>query len=193
MPPLKGAILELDADVDGTGQTTGTFRFGAEAGINSRSITDYIADRRGSALNSVVGSSVDSYGGDRTAFYVDLGAGTRVWEIRKKGWTGSSETWGDGSGVFDRDATGSDASHQAELLERYHDRGEFDSRGRQARLQYGHVSEQGGFSEDHVPVTVRECEFDRVADEPGMFDISITLARAGQLDDVLDIASQVGF
>lgn len=192
MPPLEGAELELDANVDGTDQVTGAFRFGAEARVNSRTVTDYVADRRGSALNAIVGSAAGSYGDDRTAYYVDLGAGGQIWEIDKMGWTGSSEQWGDGSGNYQRDATGSNAWHQAQMLQRYHSRGEYDSRGAQARLRVGEISDEGAF-DAYVPVTIRECEFNRVADEPMTFDVNITLARAAQLNEPIDISKQVVF
>lgn len=189
---LSGAELRLSADVDGTGQTTGTFRLGANTRINSRTMTDYVVSRQFSGINAIVSDTLEGFDTERSGYYVDLGAGGKVIEVEKTGWTGSDERWGDGSGNSARDATGSSAWHQAQLLERFVTRGEYDSRNA-GELAVGEISIDGEFEEAHLPVTVKEYEWTRQSDEPATFDINLTLARTAALDEALDIAKQVLF
>lgn len=187
---LSGAILELDADVDGTGMVTGTFDLSAELRINSRTVTDYLLSRRLGDVNAIVGSGVDGFGDDRSSYYVDLGAGGNLIEFQKRGWEGASGQWGDGSGNDSRDATGSNPWHQAQMLERYVSRGEYDSRNTRGRLRVGEI-DHSGHLDSHIPISVQEYEWTRDTEDGSPFyDITLSLARVAPLDAAIDIAKQ---
>lgn len=205
---LEHAVLELDADVDQDGvQETGVFEFVGDLELNQRTVVDHLITSRGSMLNSIVTSLPGWLGANdvrqkRAGFYIDLGGGAHTFEANARGWQPSQTglyTWGDPNEAkgSKANATDQDPWTQMHCLNEYIRQGEHDSRDEKARLRVGEYSDgtyaadgSTGLYDDWLHVTVNNFNFNRNADDPLAFDVSISLAETEDLTGVIDIITQ---
>lgn len=188
------AVLTVDADIDGDGSAE-TGRFVMEDNIDIRPglRTGFLLDNRGSTVNSVLSSFADDrtqQTGEATSkrkgVYLDLGGGVRSVEIEFTGWTGSNVQWGntgDSSSKTVGDATGAEALSQLEVLFRYLEIAEIDSRN-PATLEYGEHHPGGLY--DPMDVVLESPQGLRSSDDSSTFSGTLTFLSVQSLDEAVD-------
>jgi len=181
---VKGAKLTLTADVDGDGNDeTGTFDFtqgtGADVEIFSR--TGKLLSQGGGTVISAYNALFESGDSERESLFVDLGGGSFGCRVNLNSFTGSSQTWGNGTSNAAADATGEEPFRQMSVLFRYLVIGEYDSRGN-AQLEVGDWSSSGEYSQwDAVAFEEPSVSFS-FEDSPQIFQGSLTMFNARKVD-----------
>jgi hypothetical protein len=145
---LKGAKLTLEADVDGTGPTTGVFDLSGDIEISPGIRTGDLIGPTGSTVGALVDTATGNDAG-RAGFRLDAGGGAFVVDVSFVGFQGSSGRWGDGSGDAQADAEGEGVYRQLSVFSRYLNRGTYDSRGA-GTLEWGEYSSSGVYAPINV-------------------------------------------
>jgi hypothetical protein len=186
---LRGAQLELKADVDGDdAKETGVFWLSGNVEISPKLRTGDLIGPTGSQVGAIVDTVTGTDAG-RAGWRLDAGGGAFVVEVQFQNWEGSDGRWGDGSGDDKADAEGEGVWRQLSVLSRYLNRGTFDSRGG-AVLEWGEYSQSGVYAP--IQVALEEPQVTFVAEEQtsafdGSFSLvatrSITQAAVSQQQD----------
>lgn len=183
-------------DVDQDGDTEqGVFVIKSNVTIAMETRTGRIGGSgRLSRVNAVVTDYLDSqtdqsFAGDgkRQQFRLDLGSGEHVIEVNFQGFEGSSHQWGDtGDGGTSADATGEHVNRQMELVDRYLQMCEIDSRpGHTATLEVGNYSTDGYYEPLVVAPEQPRVEFD-ATEQSSTFDGSLTFVEIASLSNPFD-------
>lgn len=182
---LQKAILTIEADVDGDGSTeTGKFHMQGNAEISPGLRTGYLVGGRGSTANAVFDSLLGDGESRQQGVFLGFGGGTRIYEIKFRGWQGSDLQWGNtGNGGTAADATGEDPLTQIDVLLEYLSTADLDSRN-PATLEYGEHYVDGRFEPDTV--VPEQPTFTRSAEDGQWFDGSMTLLSAADLTKAWD-------
>lgn len=194
------AELTVRADVDGDGQPeAGTFVMADDINIRPGLRTGFLLENRGSAVNSVISSFVESQTeatgeplSKRKGIYLDLGGGVRSVEIEFTGWTGSNLQWGntgDDSELTVGDATGAKAFTQLEVLFHYLEIAEIDSR-RPATLAYGQHHSDGLY--EPMDVVLESPQGLRSSDDSSTFSGTLTMLSVQSLEKAIDATGLTG-
>lgn len=186
------------ADIDGDGtDEQGVFVFKSDVTIAMQTRTGRIGSGRLNQVNAAIVQFLESQTGDlkgmgnRQQFRLDIGAGEHLIEIDFQGYEGSTAQWGDsGKGGTATDATGGDVNRQMELLDRYFQRCEIDSRpGHQATLEVGNYSKDGYYSPLVVAPEEPRVEFD-ATEQSSSFDGSLTFVEIASLEHAYDAVTR---
>lgn len=202
------AILEIDADVSGTGtRNEGVFHMWGEADIVETIRTGYILAGFGSQGYGIFTSLADLLTGGgtpkRKGVHLDLGGGQHAFEITFQGWEGAKDTAGNnlqwGSSATEDavtengvvvSATGQDPITQMQCFMNYLRVGQTDSR-RPARFTWGEYSSGGlipnSNADNHLEVAIESPRLGQAARSPqGSFDGSLTLVETVDITSVWD-------
>jgi hypothetical protein len=194
----KAELTLPPADVDGDGQKeVGTFVFASNVTIAFETRTGRIGSNKLSNAVSVVSdwyeqqTGEEAPGGKRQKAMLDLGFGEHVIEIDFEGYEGSTHQWGDtGEGGTATDATGDPVNRQMELLDRYLQVCEIDSRpGHEATLEVGNYSADGYYDPLVVAPEQPRVEFD-ANEQSSSFDGSLTFVEIASLSNSYDAQSR---
>jgi len=176
---LKGAELELYADVDGDGDLEhGVFTLSdSDIEVAPTIRTGYLIGPVGSNVGAIVDIAPGQESG-RAGFRLDAGGGAFAVELSAKpgGVTPPDGQWGDGSGDPVADATDANSVFKSmSVLMRYLNRGTFDSRsGSRAILSWGEYSESGVYNPIKVAPEEPRAQF-AAEETSSTFDFSLTL------------------
>lgn len=183
------------ADIDGDGnEEQGVFEFKSNITIALETRTGRIGSGRLSNAVAVVSDWYEQATGDelggsgrRQRAKLDLGFGEHVVSIDFEGYEGSSHQWGDtGNGGTATDATGEPVNRQMELLDRYLQVCEIDSRpGHEATLEVGNYSSDGYYDPLVVVPEQPRVEFD-ATEQSSSFDGSLTFVEIASLSNPYD-------
>lgn len=220
---LERGVLELDADVDQDGtRETGVFHLVGALQIRQRvEPRPVLFSGGGSAVNAVVGSTVDELQNlitgqstvemkKRAGFYLDLGGGRHVFEVNFMGWEGAIDAdgndlqWGT-SATPGRvasnsrlvSATGEPAVTQMALLMEFLRLGEYDSRAEHARFRFGeyhdgtYTATQGGEFEDYIHVHIELGAGGMDAETFKKFDGSMTMVEIEDFNRAIDGVGEI--
>lgn len=203
---LERAILELDADVDPntTGLDNGVFEMVGNLEVDNIVTPSFVVGGTGTTLHGIIQSSLDTVGGwvgvddslppqKRAGLHLDLGGGRHQYRLQFIGWDGATDsngnnlTWGDTSQPAGTAAngTGEDALRQMQVLGRYLQQGEYDSRAERARLKFGEYHPNGLY-EDYLHVAVENANFNKRATEEHKFDGALTVSETIHWNRALD-------
>lgn len=201
MPPLQRAKLSITADPDGDGvDETGVFEMVGDLETRPNIEPAFIVGGRGSLAISLLSELAGAGESKRKQFFIEAGAGARTVEFAFRGWkgaideSGSAVQWGDSSTVerTKTNATGQDPITQIDVLMKYLETAEIDSRKNNlATLEYGEFSTDGLYSP--LDVVVRGPTMSRVAEDGSWFRGEMTCIAAADLDDLWDAAEQFSF
>lgn len=183
---VKGAKLTIEADADGDGQTeTGVFDMGVDVETTTTFRTGYLVGGRGSTANAVFGDLVGDGESQYQGVFLGFGGGVKVVEVTFRNYKGSTHQWGNtGNGGTKADATGEDAITQADVLSKYIEAADLDSRG-PATLEHGEYSKSGRYSPDKV--ALEQPSFKRNWEEDGnWFSGTLTCPLAADLTQAWD-------
>jgi hypothetical protein len=193
------ATLSLPpADIDGDGNDEqGVFEFKSNVTIAFETRTGRIGSNKLSNAVSVVSdwyeqqTGEEAPGGKRQKAMLDLGSGEHICTIDFEGYEGSTHQWGDtGKGGTATDATGDPVNRQMELLDRYLQVCEIDSRpGHEATLEVGNYSTDGYYSPLVVAPEQPRVEFD-ANEQSSSFDGSLTFVEIASLSNSYDAQSR---
>lgn len=183
---VKGAILRIEADVDGDGtKESGVFDMGIEVETSTKFRTGYLVGGRGSSANAIFTDLVSDGESDMEGVYLGFGGGVKVVEVKFQNYKGSSHQWGNtGNGGTKADATGEDAITQADVLARYIEAADIDSR-EPATLEHGEYSQSGRYSPDQVALEQPSLSRN-YSDDGNWFSGSLTCPSAADLTQALD-------
>jgi hypothetical protein len=177
---LESARLTLEADVDGDGAVeTGVFSFDGPVEISPGIRTGNLIGPTGSNVGALVDVVTGNDAG-RAGFRLDAGGGAFVITVNFRGWEGSTNRWGDGSGEAKADAEGEGVFRQLSVLMRYLNRGEYDSRGG-ATFEYGEYSSSGVYAPINVAPEEPQVSFS-AEEQISTFDGSITLVATRSIE-----------
>jgi len=184
MPPLGKAILTVEADPDGDGNTeTGEFHF-VDVEVTRGLRTGYLVGGRGSTTNAILDSILGDGESRQQGVFLGFGGGTQTYDISLSGWEGASDQWGDtGNGGSATDATGDPRETQIDVLMKYLTTADLDSRN-PAQFEYGE-HHSGGYY-DPVNVVPEQPSFTPPIDESSSFTGQLTLLSAADLTKALD-------
>ena len=195
----EGKLTLPPADVDQDGDTeVGVFEFKSNVTSALETRTGRIGSGKLSQANAVFTEWVESQTdqefagtGKRQQVYLDLGAGEHVVEIDFQGFEGSTHQWGDtGNGGSASDATGENVNRQMELLDRYLQVCEIDSRpGHEATLEFGNYSEDGYYEPLVVAPEQPRVEFN-TEEQSSTFDGSLSFVEIASLAQPYDATSR---
>ncbi|WP_135807364.1 hypothetical protein [Halorussus marinus] len=195
----EGVLTLPPADVDQDGNDEqGVFVFKTNITIAMETRTGRIGSGKLSQANAVFSDWVEDQTGEefagtgkRQQLMLDLGAGEHVIEIDFQGFEGSTHQWGDsGEGGTASDATGENVNRQMELLDRYLQVCEIDSRpGHEALLEVGNYSTDGYYEPLTVAPEQPRVEFD-AEEQSSTFDGSLTFVEIASLSNPYDAASR---
>lgn len=202
MATFDELILTLpEANIDGNGPTTAKFHFAGDLRVTMRIERNYLLKTDGAELQfaSILLEAFDELSGS-TGINVpnpgdskhktlawNYGAGSAVVEIDFKGWTGSTERWGDtgdDSQLTAGDATGEDAFTQLQVLYRWLSMTEVDSLT-PATIEFGEYSSGGLYGPMSVLVEQPTFDFD-TNEGASTFDGNLVFVETYPIDTPID-------
>jgi hypothetical protein len=198
---LDRAVLEIDADIDGDGNTeTGVFHMVGDLEIQQIVRPSPILGPELGNIASAIRRIITDGEANRKGAYVDIGAGRHAFEINFLGWEGAQDSegndlqWGntgDPNNLTIGDATGADPLVQMQVFHRYIQVGVIDSFS-PARLYVGEYADgtygMNGLYSDAAPLGVI-LEINngvRTTENPESYDGSITAVEAIDLSNIID-------
>jgi len=178
----NGATLEITADINGT-TATGTFVFDAGLTLSPTIRTGELVGANG----QIVQAAIDKISGQQGGFKFRLNGGVPVAEIDFRSFEGSSNQWGDGSGVDARDATGDGVFRQMSVFYKYLVESASDSL-QPATLSWGEFSSSGVYDPFNVAPEEPEQTLD-VSEETSTFGGRIRLVSVADVKQA-DVSQQ---
>lgn len=198
MPPLQRAILKIGpVDVDGDGNDeTGEFHMVGDLEVTPGLRTGYLVGGRGSTILSVIANLSGLGESKRRQFFIEAGGGARTTEVSFRGWEGAIDgnddpvQWGDSDTVerTKTNATGQDPITQIDVLMRYLEIAEIDSRN-PAVLEYGEFSSKGLY--EPMDVVVEGPNMTRAAQDGSWYTGSVMMISAADINELWDAALQL--
>ncbi|WP_135852605.1 hypothetical protein [Halorussus salinus] len=197
---FSGAKLTLPpADVDNDGQPEqGVFEFRTNLTVAFQTRTGRLGSQKANQFLAFFSDFIEQQTdtefagtGKRQQVVLDLGAGAHVIELDFQGFTGSGHRWGDsGDGGTASDATGESLQRQMELLDRYLQVCEIDSRpGHEAYLEVGNYSESGYYAPLVIAPEEPRVEVD-FTEQSSTFDGSLTFVETASLSEPYHASSR---
>lgn len=197
MTTLNKAVLEITADPDNDGsEETGTFEMVGNATVGEEVQVDYQLGGAGDTVNSIVQEYLFDKQHRRRGVFLDLGAGSHIFEIDFNGWEGAVDQdgnplkWGDGSGSLPADATGEDPLTQMQIFNQYLRTGTTDSLN-PATLKIGQYHPDGAL-DDKLDVAVQGPKHVHAAEDYSTFDGTVTCVEVERLDIAIDVLERLG-
>jgi hypothetical protein len=172
----QGATLDITATINGTA-TTGTFVFDTGLTLSPTIRTGELVGANG----QIVQAAIKKISGQQGGFKFRLSGGVPVADIEFQSFEGSSNQWGDGSGIDARDATGDGVFRQISVLYKYLIESTSDSLGA-ATLSWGEFSSSGVYEPFKVAPEEPEQTLD-VSENTSTFSGRVRLVSVATIDD----------
>lgn len=203
MAVLDRATLEIDADVDQDGTTeNGVFEMAGDIQITEETNPSYLIGGRGSTINAILGDIIQDQAGRRRQIYVDVGAGSHLFEIQFLGWKGAIDsagnelTWGDSSETKGTiaNATGQGPQEQINVFHRYIKFARMGSVFEDVRLKIGMYNPTTSANwPDYLTVALERPRHTAAAEEFEQYDGSITCVEVQPVSGTIDAVNRLEY